>query len=32
LVAPGFPLPNVRMSTPRSSLGSQYPHGMLPRM
>ena len=31
LVAPGFPLPSVRMSMPRSKRGSQYPHGMLPR-
>jgi hypothetical protein len=30
-VAPAFPLPSVRMSTPFSAHGSQYPHGRLPR-
>ena len=29
--APTLPLPTVRMSTPRTARGSQYPHGMLPR-
>jgi hypothetical protein len=29
-VAPMFPLPTVRMSTPRVERTTQYPEGMLP--